>query len=56
MTPARWVAARRPHSGGTGRLYYFKRSPRLWGAAGAGISCAVSAADGWFTFDGRPSC
>jgi hypothetical protein len=33
---------------------YLKRRSRR--AAGAGIACAVWSADGWFTFDGRPSC
>ena len=34
---------------------YLKRNSQVWLGVGARIACAVWAADGWFTFDGRPS-
>ena len=38
------------------RLYHLNRSSRPGRSIGAGMVYAVWAADGWFTFDCRPSC
>ena len=37
-------------------LRYLKRTSRLAPGVGSGMVYAVWAADGWYTFDGRPSC